>query len=210
MKGDIVLKINKKIGAASLALIGIFAMADYVTLINSSSAGGIIVKDETIIDTTPVGSVMMWGGATPPSGWIEMNGQSTGSDTELANIYGSNVPDLRGEFVRGWDNGRGKDSGRSIKTEQNQSVQALAFSGNALPGHRHSSDHDGITTYSHSHDGNIDGSTTVTGYDRSSVSRPTTSYVSAGTPTGTINGTGIETRPTNIALMYIVKAQLNN
>jgi phage-related tail fiber protein len=34
-----------------------------------------------------------------------------------------NVPDLRGEFVRGWDDSRGVDSGRAIASSQTDAFQ---------------------------------------------------------------------------------------
>jgi microcystin-dependent protein len=70
----------------------------------------------------PTGIVVMYCGATPPAGWLECNGQSTAGYPSLAALYGANVPDLRGEFVRGWDNGRGIDPGRA-----RGSAQAAAF-----------------------------------------------------------------------------------
>lgn len=54
MKGDFVLKINKKIGLAILGSMSLFAMADFVSLIDAKSAGGIIVEKETMT----VGSVV--------------------------------------------------------------------------------------------------------------------------------------------------------
>lgn len=54
----------------------------------------------------------------PPSGYLECNGQSTSSYPELAALIGAKVPDLRGAFVRGFDHGRGVDSGRSFGSFQ--------------------------------------------------------------------------------------------
>ncbi|WP_083928140.1 phage tail protein [Anaeromusa acidaminophila] len=60
---------------------------------------------------------------TPPPGWLECNGQSTAAHPELAAIVGPNVPDLRGEFIRGWDHGAGKDVSRLLGSWQNYSVE---------------------------------------------------------------------------------------
>lgn len=69
-----------------------------------------------------VGIIVPWGGNGIldifPAGWIECNGQNTDSFPELARVVGSTVPDLRGEFVRGWDNGRGLDPGRVLRSSQ--------------------------------------------------------------------------------------------
>ena len=85
----------------------------------------------------PTGAITAFGGSTAPTGYLECNGQSTSGYTALAAVVGANVPDLRGEFVRGWDNGRGVDSGRSILSSQEatETRQALdAFGGNDTNG----------------------------------------------------------------------------
>ncbi|TYG34149.1 phage tail protein [Lonepinella koalarum] len=62
-----------------------------------------------------------------PTGCLVMNGQSFNKTLYpvLATKYPSGVlPDLRGEFIRGWDNGRGVDSGRSILSTQSESFKS--------------------------------------------------------------------------------------
>lgn len=66
----------------------------------------------------PSGGMLMWPQNSPPTGFIEANGQSTTPYPALAVIYGANVPDMRGEFVRGWDNGRGVDTARILGSNQ--------------------------------------------------------------------------------------------
>ena len=66
----------------------------------------------------PTGAIMCFYRSTAPTGWLECNGQSTSGYAALTALIGANVPDLRGEFIRGWDNGRGVDSGRAIGTAQ--------------------------------------------------------------------------------------------
>jgi hypothetical protein len=61
----------------------------------------------------PVGTVVSYWGSTAPAGWILCNGQAVPSSSEynaLRNIVGSNVPDLRGMFLRG----AGKNSNSSF------------------------------------------------------------------------------------------------
>lgn len=67
----------------------------------------------------PSGAGMWWPTTAPPLGFVEAAGQSTSAYPELAAIYGPSLPDMRGEFPRGWDNGRGIDTGRSILSSQN-------------------------------------------------------------------------------------------
>jgi microcystin-dependent protein len=66
--------------------------------------------------------ITAWGGNTAPAGWLECNGQSTAPYPVLGSIVGGVVPDLRGEFIRGWDHGRGVDAGRGLRSFQNALV----------------------------------------------------------------------------------------
>ena len=135
----------------------------------------------------PAGIIMLWASTTVPAGWLECNGQSTTGYAALAAVVGANVPDLRGEFVRGWDNGRGIDPARSIK-----SAQSDAFQG-------------------HFHDFYSDNEQTSGGGGGRSVRAKNTLQPNGtvgSASTDGINGsprTSSETRPRNIALMYIIK-----
>ncbi|MDU7840342.1 MAG: phage tail protein [Pantoea sp.] len=78
----------------------------------------------------PVGVPIPWPSATPPAGWLKCNGAAFNAATYplLAKAYPSlKLPDLRGEFIRGWDDGRGVDSGRSI----------FSFQADELRSHNH-------------------------------------------------------------------------
>ena len=122
------------------------------------------------------GTIVMWGTSIAPSGWLECNGQSTAGSPNLIPLFGTNVPDLRGEFIRGWDDGRNVDVDRTLLSAQAQSIQA----------HTHSYTQTNITT-SINQGGNLSG--------------PIPSQTAATTgSTGTA-----ETRPRNVALMFIVK-----
>ncbi|WP_442490335.1 phage tail protein [Escherichia coli] len=69
----------------------------------------------------PVGVPVPWPSATPPTGWLKCNGAPfiASQYPKLALAYpGLLLPDLRGEFIRGWDDGRGVDPGRSIGSSQ--------------------------------------------------------------------------------------------
>jgi microcystin-dependent protein len=122
----------------------------------------------------PSGTIVMWGGGVPPLGWLECNGQSTAGSAALIAIYGTNVPDLRGEFVRGWDHGKGVDQGRNVRSFQGQDIQP----------------------HTHTYVQTTQGTDTTSGGD--------THYINASSGiTGSTGGT--ETRPRNVALMFIVK-----
>ncbi|CAG75508.1 probable bacteriophage variable tail fiber protein H [Pectobacterium atrosepticum SCRI1043] len=69
-----------------------------------------------------------WPRATAPAGWLKCNGQSfdISAFPHLAAAYPSGVlPDLRGEFIRGWDDGRGVDSGRSLLSAQSDAIRNI-------------------------------------------------------------------------------------
>lgn len=60
-----------------------------------------------------------------------------------------NLPDLRGEFVRGWDDGRGVDGGRELGSYQGGSLQLHGHSGSAATAGKHG--HSGKTTVNGTH-----------------------------------------------------------
>ena len=79
----------------------------------------------------PVGSVFNLATTTVPTGFLECNGAAISRSTyatlfaAISTTWGSgdgsstfNLPDLRGQFVRGWDNSAGVDSGRSFASSQ--------------------------------------------------------------------------------------------
>lgn len=69
----------------------------------------------------PVGVPVPWPLAAAPSGWLKCNGAAftAAQYPKLAQAYpGLKLPDLRGEFIRGWDDGRGVDSGRALLSAQ--------------------------------------------------------------------------------------------
>ena len=80
----------------------------------------------------PVGNLIIWPTATLPSGYLECDGSALSRATyeELFAVLGTTynktgdaadkfrVPDLRGEFIRGWDNGRNVDKARAIGAYQ--------------------------------------------------------------------------------------------
>jgi len=79
----------------------------------------------------PVGSVFNLATTTVPTGFLECNGAAISRSTyaslfaTISTTWGSgdgsstfNLPDLRGQFVRGWDNSAGVDSGRSFASSQ--------------------------------------------------------------------------------------------
>ena len=77
----------------------------------------------------PSGAVVAFANPTAPTGWLECNGEfvSTSAYSALFAAIGYThggsgaqfkLPDLRGEFIRGWDNGRGVDANRTLGSSQ--------------------------------------------------------------------------------------------
>ena len=80
----------------------------------------------------PVGVPVPWPSATPPTGWLKCNGAAFSAEEypELAKVYPTNkLPDLRGEFIRGWDDGRGIDAVRALLSLQNGGVESHTHQG---------------------------------------------------------------------------------
>ena len=76
----------------------------------------------------PVGVPVPWPSATPPTGWLKCNGAAFSAEEypELAKAYPTNkLPDLRGEFIRGWDDGRGIDTNRSLLSSQGDAIRNI-------------------------------------------------------------------------------------
>ncbi|BDX13635.1 TPA: phage tail protein [Escherichia coli] len=143
----------------------------------------------------PVGLPLPWPKATPPGGWLKCNGATfdKAKYPKLAVAYPSGIlPDLRGEFIRGWDDGRGVDSGRAVTSSQNDAFQdhfhSIVTKGSAAGSLVSYSEDSGIT--SNGDDYLIGGGFYQT-YNASKQSSSRT----AG-----------ETRPRNIAFNFIVRA----
>ena len=144
------------------------------TSANMAASKGYVDSQVATILGVPAGTIVMWGSYNLPNGWLICDGQPISGYPALAAIFGSTLPDLRGEFIRGLDQTKGVDPGRGILSWQAGDIQS------------HTHTYGGIQAQGYV-DGNLiyaaDGDVANTGY------------------TG-----GTETRPRNIALIFIVKA----
>ncbi|CGJ72208.1 gp19 [Salmonella enterica subsp. enterica serovar Typhi] len=78
----------------------------------------------------PVGVPVPWPTATPPAGWLQCNGAAFTKEQYpvLARVYPTlRLPDLRGEFIRGWDDGRKVDTGRKLLSAQGATLLRTAM-----------------------------------------------------------------------------------
>jgi microcystin-dependent protein len=194
-----------------------------LTLPSSITNGGFLQTDGSgnlsfqIVAGVPTGSVFCMAVISIPSGYLECNGAAVSRTTYSAlfavigTAYGSgngsstfNLPDLRGEFIRGVDRGRGVDSGRNIATSQgSQNAQhnhsATSTSSVTDPGHKHTMNFNlGNLISSGGAFGMKDSGTA----DRMNTA---TTGISVSTSTSIGNQGGNESRPRNIAMMYIIK-----
>ncbi|EIS0287623.1 phage tail protein [Salmonella enterica] len=99
----------------------------------------------------PVGVPVPWPLSTPPQGWLKYNGAPFDKNTypKLGAVYPAGVlPDLRGEFIRGWDDGRGIDNSRVLLSFQ-AATSFTQYAGNYDVGSGHAiGNHDGVVDYS--------------------------------------------------------------
>ena len=155
----------------------------------------------------PVGVPVPWPSATPPTGWLKCNGAPFSAEEypKLAKAYPKlKLPDLRGEFIRGWDDGRGVDSARLLLSSQAASIlehnhEMQGWTGNPLMARDVYSSMSSVFAVQLSiGDGGLlyswkDGSGTTN--DSKRMDR--TNHVSSGAGDGS---------PRNIAFNYIVRA----
>ena len=168
MKGDINFKINKKAGLGLIGALSLFAMADFVSIVDHKSAGGITVIEEKMT----VGSIVLRMDSTNP-----------------ADIYGGVWELVTGDASLAL--GDGTEQSGLISGENNPLIpiqehnHTASFSGNSLPGHSHFTYANGSDSDQHPGGGNyISGSSFRHG--KSSHSGQLTETVSAGTPTGSV------------------------
>ena len=164
-----------------------------------------------IANGVPVGSVFNLATTTVPSGYLECNGAAVSRSTyaslfsTISTTWGAgdgsstfNLPDLRGQFVRGWDNSAGVDSGRSFASSQSDQNKQHTHSVTD-PGHVHATTFDSKKYFPGG------GSTTVSYGGAGSYPADTFTLSSATTGISLANQGGTEVRVKNYALMYVIK-----
>ncbi len=167
---------------------------------NNDAATKKYVDDATGgVQVVPIGGIILWTQETPPTNFLECSGAAISRTTysELFNVIGItfgagdasttfNLPNLRGVFVRGWDNGRGVDIGRNFGTFQEDDFET----------------HNHTPIY-------LGGSNQDIGDPGQYVLTNSAEYNGIQTiaNSATANTGGTETRPKNLALMYVIKYQ---
>lgn len=152
-------------------------------------------------NSVPIGMILPYWGNTAPAGFLPCHGQTITSGvfpglvTFLGGTTSAVVPDLRGEFLRGWDNGRGVDGGRGIRTFQLDALQNIT--GSLL-----AADSTGL--------GHATSATGAYAGTSGPVLKGNTAAVNAITnltfDASRVARTALETRPRNAAVLYCIKA----
>ena len=140
-----------------------------------------------------------------------MNGQTVNQSLfpQLYTIM-TTVPDLRGVFVRGYDNGKGTDPNRTLGSLQAHAYQSHTHQ---VTGSTSSDTHSHTYQDSYYYDETNTPPTLTPIGDQTGNNLDQTRTTSSYTHSHTINitsqssGTSTETRPVNIALIYIIKAK---
>lgn len=128
------------------------ARAGDASISRADGAVSPIDGQQTNETSTPPGTIVAFGGATPPSGWLLCDGSEVnrstypGLFTAIAVNFGGgdrvstfNLPDLRGRFARGVDSGAGRDPDANTRTPSNlggpagDTVGTLQVAATAIP-----------------------------------------------------------------------------
>ena len=177
----------------------------------------------------PVGTVIWYASTSIPTGYLMCDGSAVSRSTYaslfavIGTTYGAGdgsntflIPDLRGEFIRGFDNGKGTDNGRSFASLQSDDQKShthtatVTTSSTSLTGTitkiSESFNHGGGATGVFTKTGGIDVWGTPSGVDTSPAGGVSFDGTHTHTVTPTIQNTGgTETRPRNVALLACIK-----
>jgi hypothetical protein len=161
-----------------------------------------IKNDQGHFVTVPSGAIFMFPTETPPGGYLECNGAPVSRTTYaklfavLGTRYGAvdgltfNLPDMRGQFVRGWDHGAGVDIDAVDRSPRADGVDGDVVGStqtDEFENHEH-------TTPLYFFDGAT---------PRAKVRASYNAYFQSNAPTSSVGGN--ETRPKNINLMFCIK-----
>ncbi|RON64308.1 phage tail protein [Pseudomonas fluorescens] len=142
----------------------------------------------------PVGSIVAFPVDSPPPGFLELDNsvQSSALYPDLSAYLGGKfnkgnegvgnfrLPETRGEFLRGWDHGRGSDVGRAVGSWQSDEVKA----------HAHTTVYELVTDL----------------FAAGTVTRNFVQDYGTSNNVQTNAAGGAETRPRNVAVMWCIKA----
>lgn len=122
--------------AATTTTSGVLEVATKAEMLNGTDNTRAITPYliQELLDEMFASQISAFPVGVPPTGWLKCNGAAVSRTTyarlfaKIGTVYGAgngsttfNVPDIRGEFPRGFDDGRGVDSGRVLGSKQGES-----------------------------------------------------------------------------------------
>lgn len=176
------------------------AAANAATSASASAASAAAAAAAAAAIVGGIGNVVWHAASSAPAGSLKANGAAVSRSTYAAlfavigTTWGAgdgattfNLPDLRGEFVRGWDDARGIDAARAFASAQGHAFQA----------------HDHVVATAYHQSGTSADGTKYPGINATQItaSAKNTNGVAAGYSSAS------ETRPRNVALLACIKYQ---
>lgn len=160
----------------------------------------------------PTGGIIYLPQSLPPSGYLKANGAEISRATyaSLFSVIGTsfgagngsttfNIPDLRGEFIRGLDDGRGVDTGRNLGSNQGDAIRNIT--GKVQVANDGGSHHNQTKEWI----GAFKQPATDTRYDSTTTNRYTTGPFGVEFDASQVVPTASENRPRNVALLACIK-----
>lgn len=150
---------------------------------------------------TPIGIPLPYPSETPPAGYLKCNGAAfyPYRYPMLATLYpGHKLPDLRGEFIRGFDDGRGIDANRTLLSAQTDALQNITGGINGVS--------ESMGSAPESHFSGAFGKSPAIGNDNTPHHTDITHCGSFDFDASRVVRTAAETRPRNISFCYILRA----
>ncbi|HDL7838380.1 TPA: tail fiber protein [Yersinia enterocolitica] len=150
---------------------------------------------------TPIGIPLPYPGTTPPAGYLKCNGAAFYANDypALAALYPDHkLPDLRGEFIRGFDDGRGIDANRTLLSAQTDALQNITGGINGVS--------ESMGSAPESNFSGAFAKTDSVGNDNTPHHTDITHCGSFDFDASRVVRTATETRPRNISFCYILRA----
>jgi len=167
------------------------------------------------IGGVPIGAVFHFAASTAPTGFLKANGAAVSRSTYAAlfaitgTTYGSgdgsttfNVPDLRGEFIRGWDDARAVDTGRAFGSAQGDLTKLVSHTHNVPFVGSNNANNPYTNAFGSLQPTEINNIGGNTGGDNAQDISYFNFNIATGSPS---TAGGAETRPRNVALLACIK-----